>query len=389
MSRFDLVVLLLAGAAGFGGWRLGFVARITAWIGLLAGILVAGRFIPFLARTLGGTGADDRVLVTIVFLGAAALIGQLIGRGAGVVLRGVLPGTGELRTWDRAAGATAGSLGVLLLAWLAVPTLATAPGWPARTVRDSTIVRTLEDLLPPQPGPVVAWGRKVSGAIASNPFDWIDAPPDPGPVPDLLLPEGVDRRVRGSVLTVSARGCGTRRSGTAFVAGRGLLVTNAHVVAGTGAPVVADERGREYGATVGAFDARRDVAVLVIPGFAASPLPLARATPGAVGVVYGFPGGGPLDRSSARIGRVLTAVGTDITGRHEIRRRVEVLAARLRPGDSGAPFVDPLGRVIGLAFAIDPVDPTTAYALTPSELGPALESAQDRIPVATGACPPR
>ena len=70
MNRFDLVVALLAVLAGFGGWRLGFVARITAWIGLVAGILVAGRFVPVIARTLGGSGSDDRIAVTIVFLSA-------------------------------------------------------------------------------------------------------------------------------------------------------------------------------------------------------------------------------------------------------------------------------------------------------------------------------
>jgi len=389
VSRFDLVVVVLAAAAGFGGWRLGFVARITAWIGLFAGILVAGRFVPFIARTLGGSGSDDRIAVTIVFIGAAALVGQLIGRAAGVVLRGVLPGTGEMRTWDRAAGATAGAVGVVLLTWLAVPTLATAPGWPARSVRQSRIVAGLESLLPEPPGVVVAWGRRVSGAVTATPFGWTEAPPDPGPVPDEALPEAVDRRVRGSVVKVSSSGCPARRSGSGFVAGRGLIVTNAHVVAGSAAPVVTDERGRQYGSTVVAFDPRRDVAVLVIPGYPAPALPIATARPGAVGAVYGYPGGGPLDRSPARIGEVVTAVGTDITGRHSIRRKVEVLAARLRPGDSGAPLVDRKGSVIGLAFAVDPVDVTTGYALAPAEVLPALAEARDRIPASTGACPPR
>ena len=389
MNRLDLVVVVLAVAAGFGGWRLGFVARITAWIGLVAGVIVAGRYVPWIARSLGGSGADDRIAVTIVFLAAAALAGQLIGRGVGVVLRGFLPGTGERGTWDRGAGAVAGVVGVLLLAWLAVPTLATAPGWPAEAARGSTIVRTLEDVLPTQPGAVVAWGRSVSGALEPAPFGWLATPPASGPVPDALLPETVDRRVRGSVMLVTARGCGRTRTGTAFVAGRGLLVTNAHVVAGTTVPVVADERGREYGTTVVAFDGRRDVAVLAVPGLTVPPLALTQARPGGTGVVYGFPGGDPLTRASARIGRIVTATGTDITGRQEIRRRVEILAARLRPGYSGGPLIDDGGRVTGVVFAIDPVVTTTAYALAPVEIQPSLDEARDRLPAPTGACPPR
>ena len=49
-----------------------------------------------------------------------------------------------------------------------------------------------------------------------------------------------------------------------------------------------------------------------------------------------------------------------------------VLAAQLAPGDSGAPLVDQTGRVVGVAFAIDPGRDGTAYALTSAELEPAL-----------------
>ena len=108
MNRLDVVIALLAVAAGFGGWRLGLVARLAAWVGLVAGIVVAARFVPWVVRTFGGSAADDRIVVTLVFLGVAALVGQTVGRGAGVVLRGLLPGTGELRPWDRFAGALTG-----------------------------------------------------------------------------------------------------------------------------------------------------------------------------------------------------------------------------------------------------------------------------------------
>ena len=94
-------------------------------------------------------------------------------------------------------------------------------------------------------------------------------------------------------------------------------------------------------------------------------------------------------RRPARIGSIVTATGTDITGRRPVRRRVEVLAARLEPGDSGGPLVNATGSVIGVAFAIDPADRGTAYAVTPSELIPVLAEGRDRVPVPPGRCPAR
>ena len=50
-----------------------------------------------------------------------------------------------------------------------------------------------------------------------------------------------------------------------------------------------------------------------------------------------------------------------------------VLAAELKPGDSGGPLVDQRGRTMGVAFAIDPGQEATAYALTRAEVDAVLE----------------
>jgi S1-C subfamily serine protease len=66
---------------------------------------------------------------------------------------------------------------------------------------------------------------------------------------------------------------------------------------------------------------------------------------------------------------------------------VYVLAALLAPGDSGGPFVDTRGDVIGVAFAIDPGRTATGYALTDAEVRPVLAEAQGRHDaVDTGSC---
>jgi S1-C subfamily serine protease len=90
------------------------------------------------------------------------------------------------------------------------------------------------------------------------------------------------------------------------------------------------------------------------------------------GAVIGYPGGGAQTESPARIAEQIDARGSDIYRDAEVTRDVFVLAAALQPGDSGAPLFDQVGDVVGLAFAVDPGDDATAYALTTSELEAAL-----------------
>ena len=69
----------------------------------------------------------------------------------------------------------------------------------------------------------------------------------------------------------------------------------------------------------------------------------------------------------------------------EHRRQILVLAAALEPGDSGGALVDTGGRVVGVAFAVAPDRPATAYALDSAELRAAL-AAPRGAQVTTGPC---
>ena len=62
-----------------------------------------------------------------------------------------------------------------------------------------------------------------------------------------------------------------------------------------------------------------------------------------------------------------------------------MLAARLAPGDSGGALVNTDGAVIGVAFAIAPDEPNTAYALNSTELRSALAAPRSAA-VDTGPC---
>jgi S1-C subfamily serine protease len=165
----------------------------------------------------------------------------------------------------------------------------------------------------------------------------------------------------------------------------GLVVTNAHVVAGEDETILQRSDGSEVRATVVAFDPNRDLAVLAAPGLSRPALDRSTIDEGGVGAVMGHPGGEALRAAPFSVGQVVTATGTDIYDRRDTTRRVLVLASALRPGDSGAALVDPNGDVVGVAFAIAPDRPGVAYALAMEELDAVLAGDLSR-PVDTGPC---
>ena len=83
------------------------------------------------------------------------------------------------------------------------------------------------------------------------------APPDPASADD---PDVLD--AGGSTVRVLGTACGLGVEGSGWVAGIGLVVTNAHVVAGQDDTTVSVEGGAELDATAVHYDPRNDLAVL-------------------------------------------------------------------------------------------------------------------------------
>src|SRR3712207_1544806 len=120
MSLFDVVILVLLVLLALGGYRLGFVARTTSWVGLGIGILVAAFVAP---RILDAFRMPDPgsnlVLVTGIFIVIASL-GGAVGAAVGAQLRRSIP-YGPAQQLDQAGGAVAGALGGIVLVWLLLP----------------------------------------------------------------------------------------------------------------------------------------------------------------------------------------------------------------------------------------------------------------------------
>ena len=385
MNALDVAIVAALAAAAYGGWRLGFVARAFAWVGVGVGLVIGVHFVPRVVTAFGGPTADDRVTVALLFLLLIATVGQAIGLGVGLVVHRRFPMADPMPVWDRSAGVFVGVAGVLVLLWMVIPSLATAQGWPARMARGSWIVGQVDRLAPEQPAQFAAWGRAISDAPYPSALGPLDAPPNPGPPPKVTLGSSADAAGRASTVKVSGVACSQLQEGTGWVEAPGLVVTNAHVVAGERHTHVQDAQGDSHDATVVAFDPVRDLALLSVPDLSAPALPLATGHVGDTGAVFGHPNGGPLVASPARVGEEIVAVGTDIYRTGSSRRHVYVLAAHLAPGDSGGAFVDQDGAVIGVAFAIDPGQPNTAYAITNAEVKSVLAK-QGTTAVSTGSC---
>jgi S1-C subfamily serine protease len=378
-------VLASAVGAAFGGYRLGLLARVTSWIGMGIGVVVGANVLPSILRSIED-GTDAQLLfVTMGVLVGTAFLGQALGLWIGGRLHLALPGA-SVRSADRSAGAVAGVVGVLIGLWLLVPLMADVPGWFAIQARSSTIARWVDDRFPPAPDAMATLRRLVGGDQFPRVFEALQPAPDLGPPPTATgIPQAVVDAVVPSTVKVEGVACRRIQDGSGFVAAPGLVVTNAHVVAGEDQTVVQRSDGSEVRATVVAFDPRRDLAVLSAPGLDRPALPLTDVEEGGTGAVFGHPGGGPLRAAPYQVGRTVTATGTDIYDRERTERKILILASGLAPGDSGAGLVDAQGRVVGVAFAIAPDKPGVAYALDIEELQAVLAGNLSQE-VDTGPC---
>ena len=57
-------------------------------------------------------------------------------------------------------------MGVVILLWLTLPTMANVPGWPADLARNSTMARAVNAVLPPPPDTFATLGQFVRGRAA-------------------------------------------------------------------------------------------------------------------------------------------------------------------------------------------------------------------------------
>jgi S1-C subfamily serine protease len=210
--------------------------------------------------------------------------------------------------------------------------------------QDSAILSRLNEELPPH--------RLIDTLAQIDPFGALAGPAAgvEAPDPSVLDTPGVSSSAL-SVVRIVGNACGLGIEGSGWIAGNGLIVTNAHVVAGIDTPHVDRNDGALLDAQIVSFDKDNDVAVLRVAGLHAPPLQLGDATPGKAGGLLGYPGNGPYTETAVRVGRIVQIVGRDAYGNFPVSRRVMTIRGVIRSGNSGGPVVDAQGRVLTTVFA--------------------------------------
>ncbi|MBE1537762.1 S1C family serine protease [Actinomadura algeriensis] len=164
---------------------------------------------------------------------------------------------------------------------------------------------------------------------------------------------GVAARVLPSVVSVEVRAGSGRSGGSGFVIdGAGHVLTNAHVVDGSGEVTVVLPDRRRLTARVVGSDTANDLAVLAVPAAdAPPPLTFGRSADARVGdPVLAI--GSPLGLAGTVTAGVISAPRREVRLGPSDRQIALQTDASINPGNSGGPLVNARGEVVGVNTAI-------------------------------------
>jgi hypothetical protein len=380
VTPLDWIIVAFTALMAFWGYARGLIVGALSLAGFAGGALLGSRLGPLLlAEGSSSPYAPLAALIGALAFGAALaagleLLGFRLSHRLGSRL-GVLDGVG--------GAALVGCLG-LGLVWIGGAVALHTPG--ASDLREpiqrSAILQELNERLPPS-GPI------LQALARFDPFPQIEGPaPDVAPPTAAIARDPDVERAAGSVVKVLGTACGLGVQGSGWIAADGVVVTNAHVVAGQDDTTVQVRgEGPRLDAQAIWFDSRNDLAILRVPGVsgvAALRLDVG-AEEGASAAILGFPENGPYDVEAGRLGQTSTVVSQDAYGRGPVRRTITAVRGLVRSGNSGGPMVDAAGRVVTTIFAASVSDGgRSGFGVPDSIVREALGRASG--PVNTGPC---
>jgi S1-C subfamily serine protease len=380
MTAIDWIIVAFTVLMAVWGYAQGLVVGALSLGGFVGGGFVGSRLGPLLLED------GSRSPYAPVF----ALVGAFL---VGGILASVLESVGfQLRRRMRnGLGVVADGIGGafllacagLAIAWMIGAIALQTPGAREfrRDIQRSAILTRLNEAFPP---------RSILNSLARfDPFPSIEGPAPEVPPPTSKIARDPEvRQAAQSTVKVLGTACGLGVEGSGWVAGDGIVVTNAHVVAGqedTTVQLAGD--GPRHDADAIWFDPRNDLAILRSSGLSGTPALSMRenARVGTSAAVVGYPGNGPLDIRPARLGGTTTVLSQDSYGRGPVRRLVTALRGTVRSGNSGGPVVDGRGRVLATVFASTTGGgPRGGYGVPDSIVRQALARADERVD--TGPC---
>jgi S1-C subfamily serine protease len=378
MTAIDWIIVAFVLLMAIWGYLQGLVVSALSLGGFALGAFVGSRLAPLLLA--GGSSSPYAPLFSLITAlmvgGLAAVVFEAMGEG--IRRRLTFP---LAATIDGVGGAALVAALGLALVWIMGAVALQTPG--ARKFRKdiqrSTILSALNSALPPS-GPI------LNALSRADPFPTIRGPQADVPAPNRRIVRDPNvRRAHDSTVRILGNACGLAVQGSGWVASPGVVVTNAHVVAGEDDTTVQTDGGPRLDAQAIAFDPHNDVAVLHVAGLGAAPLQVRTgAGAGTPVAILGYPEDGPFRAVAGRLGDTQTVLSRDAYGAGPVQRRMTSLRGDIRPGDSGGPVVDAGGQVVATVFAATTRGPRGGFAIPTGIVQSDLQKA--RGPVDTGPC---
>jgi S1-C subfamily serine protease len=384
VTGLDWLIVAFALAMAFWGYQQGLIVGVLSLAGFAIGAFLGSR----LGLALLPEGSHSPYSPATALAGAL-LVGGVVAvslEGVAVAARRRLLGHAGRHRAVAIAESTGGAALLVALAlgiaWLFGAVALNAPGAKSlrQAVQQSAILRALNDAFPPSSGLIKALNR-IDPRVAIQ-----------GPSPDVAAPDSKIARdpevraVSGSVLRVLGTACGLGVEGSGWVAAPGLVVTNAHVVAGeTDTTVTPAGSDSSLDATPVHYDPTNDLALLRVSGLSDPPLSFAPdVRSGTPGAVIGYPENGPLTITPARVGATGPVITQDSYGRGPVTRQLTALRGEVHSGNSGGPLVNGNGRVMGTVFAATTQGKAGGYAVPNGVVASALSDSSGTV--STGPC---
>ncbi len=362
VTGVDWLILVFVLAMGFWGFQQGLLVGALSLAGFAIGAFAGSRLGPALLSD----GAESPYAPATALLGAM-LVGGIVAvslEGFAHALRGRVVRRDGVLFLDAAGGAVLLAALGLGLAWLFGAVALNTPGAKdlRQAVQRSAILRALNDSFPPSGG-LLNFLNRIDPRVAIN-------GPNPGVgAPDSRLAQDPDVAAgEDSVVKVLGTACGLGVEGSGWTVAPGLVVTNAHVIAGEDDTTVTPSGGSAHDAIPVHFDVTNDLALLRVGALDGPALDLvAEPATGTPGAVLGYPENGSFTISPARLGATGTVISQDAYGRGPVTRRMTALRGEIRSGNSGGPMVDGAGDVLTTVFAATTEGKPSGYGV-PNEI---------------------
>lgn len=388
-SWLDVVICAVLLIFFIFGLRRGFLLTVGDMVGLLLGAVAAFFAIPLVSTYV----AHPWWRVALMAGTAAVLIilGQALGRVIATRIRHWM-NVDFLRSVDRIAG---GVLSTIIIATIigGLAFSASSMGIPqvSMEIGKSSMIKAIRSVTPQFVNSAISSARSKVIAETLPAFLEPFAPQVEQQIDQNWQATDLQRTAAESAAKISgtAMQCGVNLTGSGFVVGPELVMTNAHVVAGLGSATVETGRDEVHRGRIVYFDPETDIALLYVEDLETPAIELApdELTRGDSAAFIGYPAGGPQQIRSAVVASRANVSIANIYGEDPSRISVYQLSAEVAQGNSGGPLLDEQGEAVGLIFAKSRSDDQVGFALSLSEMEDALQTlGSKRTAVSTGDC---